>query len=143
MKKYAVKRIRKRIPRIKKIDFNNKFFHDNIAILTIFLSKNNIIFTFSNIKNNVFCWYSIRSVNSKLKGAKKKEESSIQYLVKFCFEFILKNEIKKIFLKLKGNNNNRLFLLEELCEIDYPIINIEENLNLPYNGCRPQKRKKI
>ena len=114
----------------------NKFF----SILYINFTYNNIICTLTTYKGNTLIWSTTGS--KKTKGLKKITTASINSLINCLYKNYLKNS-KSICIKIKGYNKNKNLFIKKLKVLGFKILFIQENLNIPYNGCKKKRKRKI
>lgn len=120
---------------------NNKKIIINNVILHVFISLNNFILTITDINGNCLNWFSSGTLG--FKGFRKNTPLAIEELIKKLKEEINKFEIKNIILKIKGFGPSKLGFLKYLIESNIEFKKIEDISTFAFNGCRPQKRKKL
>lgn len=117
------------------------FFNQQILILHVLFTKNSILCIIINTNAKILAWSNVG--NSKIKGSKKVTAVSINSFLKrlYFHNKIISNSL--IYIKFKGFNKYKNYFFKTLKFLGYNIIFIEENLNLPYNGCKKKKTRKI
>nr|YP_009445892.1 ribosomal protein S11 [Betaphycus gelatinus]ATX68833.1 ribosomal protein S11 [Betaphycus gelatinus] len=109
-------------------------FKDKLVIISIFLTSNNIFYSVNNTKGEVLFWTSSGSL--KLKGSKKTTSMSIPFNLKNIKKFLEALNYSYVFIKIKGFNKNKRYLVKMLKQFFENVILIHEKNSLPHNGCK-------
>jgi len=121
---------------------NNKIkIVEKIIIIHAFISLNNFILTLTDIKGNTLNWFSSGTLG--FKGFRKHTPLAVEELIKKLKEELIKFNIKNVILKIKGIGSSKLGFLKYLVESDINFLKIEDVSTFAFNGCRPQKRRKL
>nr|WCH57954.1 ribosomal protein S11 [Hypnea marchantiae] len=112
-----------------------------IIILHILFTTNNILYTITDLKGNTLFWASVGS--NKIKNTKKITTTSIFLSIKRIKFFLNKSNVKYLFLKLKGFNKQKKIVLKYLKQFYSQIILVCEKTNLPHNGCKNRKIRRL
>nr|YP_010947444.1 ribosomal protein S11 [Mimica arnoldii]WGO62530.1 ribosomal protein S11 [Mimica arnoldii] len=110
---------------------------NNLLIISILFTSNNIFYSISNIKGEVLFWTSSGSL--KLKGSKKITSTSISFNLKSIKDFIENLDYNYIFVKIKGFNKNKKYIIKLLNQSFRNIFLVYEETLFPHNGCKKSK----
>jgi len=111
------------------------------GIVHIKTTFNNTIITVSDLSGNVICWSS--SGASGLKGARKATAFAAQMAAKIITTKCIDLGLKKVEIILKGRGKGRDSSIRSLKQGGLRIISIEDKTRVPFNGCRPPKRRRL
>nr|YP_009138134.1 ribosomal protein S11 [Calliarthron tuberculosum]AKG26266.1 ribosomal protein S11 [Calliarthron tuberculosum] len=113
----------------------------NLSILSILFKSNNILCTLTDTKGNTLIWATAGS--KKIRSTKKITSISITNMIKTLYDYSYKTNSTEIYIKIKGANKNKNFLIKKLKTIGFTIWLIQESLILPHNGCRKIRSRRI
>ena len=120
----------------------NKKIHEDFIILHTNITSNNAIVSLTDIYGNVLFW---KSCGSLIKN--KKKQNPIYLLEQLSFiilDFIFKNKISKVIIKVKGGNKQKLnIFLRPIFFSKLIILNFIDVTKVPFNGCRLPKQSKL
>lgn len=102
---------------------------------------NNCIITISDLLGNTLCWSS--SGCSGLNGARKSTAFAAQSAAKLAALKAADFGIKKIDIIVKGRGKGRESSIRALKLAGLRILSIEDKTRVPFNGCRPPKRRRL
>jgi small subunit ribosomal protein S11 len=102
---------------------------------------NNTIITVSDLFGNSLCWAS--SGASGLKGSRKATAFAAQMSAKLAAAKAIDIGIKKIDLILKGRGKGRESSIRAFKAAGLQILSIQDNTKVPFNGCRPPKKRRL
>jgi len=102
---------------------------------------NNTIITISDLFGNSICWAS--SGTSGLKGSRKATAFAAQMSAKIAAAKAIDIGIKKIDLILKGRGKGRESSIRAFKAAGLQILSIQDNTKVPFNGCRPPKKRRL
>jgi len=111
------------------------------TIIYIHVQHNNIIITLTNPKGYVIDWLSSGSIG--LRGFRKTSPLAAKLLASNLFEKIKDFANKDFKIKVKGFNAIRKALLKYISMQNINVIEMKDLTMIPFNGCRPQKRRKL
>ena len=100
---------------------------------------NNTIITVSDLLGNTLCWSSAGT--SGLKGSRKATAFAAQTAAKIAASKALELGMKKIDIILKGRGKGRESSIRAFKFAGLRILSIEDKTKVPFNGCRPPKRR--
>jgi len=109
-----------------------------INIITTF---NNIIINFCDSIGNVISWSSAGKM--KYKGSKKNSSYAGQSVAQDIVVKILNLGIKVICINTIGPGNGRNAAIKTIANSGINIVYIKDKTPIPYNGCRPTKKRRI
>jgi len=113
---------------------------DYNGIVHILCTNNNTIITATNNKGNTIFWAS--GGTEGFKGGKKGSSYAAHKIAKKIAKKLLKRGINKIKVKIKGFGQGRRSAIKGLKTTKLKINIIQDVTPIPYNGCRPQKRRR-
>ncbi len=102
---------------------------------------NNTIVTVSDPLGNTLCWSSAGT--SGLKGSRKATAFAAQTAAKLVANKALEFGMKKIEIVLKGRGKGRESSVRAFKLAGLRILSIEDKTKVPFNGCRPPKRRRL
>nr|WCH57786.1 ribosomal protein S11 [Hypnea flava] len=114
---------------------------NKLIILTVLFTWSNILYTVTKIDGDILFWSSVGT--HKKSGTKKITSTAIFLSLKDLRTFLNLNNISYIFLKLKGFSKHKKVVLKYFKKSCPKIILIQENLNLPHNGCKSSKIRRF
>lgn len=107
--------------------------------LFILFTHNNIICTLTNEFGKTLLWSS--TGEKKQKGLKKTNLTSINFIINKLCKYSKNSNI--IYVRIKGTNKNKNLFLKKLKSFNFNLLMIQENLNIPYNGCKRTKIRRV
>lgn len=107
----------------------------------IHVQHNNIIITLTDPKGRVIDWLSSGSLG--LKGFRKTSPLAAKLLALNLYEKTKDFANKSFRIKVKGFNAIRKALFKYISLQNINILEMEDLTMIPFNGCRPQKRRKL
>jgi small subunit ribosomal protein S11 len=114
-----------------------------IAIVNILSTSNNTIINISQTHNN----NTILSGSSGLfgmKGSRRSTSYAAQVVVNIFGKKLMLLGIKYLYLKLKGFGNGRYSSIKSLSSLmNLKILNIIDLTPIPFNGCKPSKKRRV
>ena len=110
-------------------------------IIYINVNYNNIIITITNSTGHVIDWFSSGSLG--LKGFRKTSALAAKLLALHLFERTKNFANKNFRIKVKGFNAIRKALLKYISMQNFNVLELKELSNVPFNGCKPRKRRKL
>ncbi len=102
---------------------------------------NNTIVTVSDLTGNTLCWSSAGT--SGFKGSRKSTAFAAQTAAKLAANKALELGMKKIEIVLKGRGKGRESSVRAFKLAGLRILSIEDKTKVPFNGCRPPKRRRL
>jgi len=112
-----------------------------LGVAHIRTSFNNTIITLSDILGNTLSWSSAGT--SGFKGSRKSTPFAAQTAAKIVATKALDMGMQKIEVIIKGRGNVRESVIRTLKNSGLRILSIEDQTSIPYNGCRPPKRRRL
>jgi small subunit ribosomal protein S11 len=114
----------------------------NLAILYVSSSLNNTFVTLTDLKGKA------RHVRSAgLCGFQGKKKRSTKFAVKYILNSVAKfakdQNVRKVFLCLKGFSKSRRYVVNSLKNKKIQIVGIRDITPNPHNGCRPKKLRRV
>ena len=110
-------------------------------ILLVLFTKNNIICTLTSLSGNVLSWITAGSL--KVRGTKKITSSVTFSIIKALKYYNKKFEYTKVHIKIKGLNKNKNLFIKQLKLSGFDIISFQEDVVLPYNGCKKTNIRRV
>ena len=112
-----------------------------IGIASIKTTFNNTIITISDILGNTLCWDSAGTAG--FKGARKNTPFAAQTAAKNVAIKALELGIEKVEVVVKGRGSGRETSVRALKTAGLNILSISDKTNIPHNGCRPPKKRRL
>jgi small subunit ribosomal protein S11 len=112
-----------------------------LGIATIKTTFNNTIITVSDSDGNVLCWSSAGT--SGFEGTRKATSYAAQSAAKEVALKAIEFGVKKLEVILKGKGTGKETCLRALSLAGFDIIAIQDKIAIPYNGCRPPKKRRL
>ncbi len=112
-----------------------------VGVAHIKTTFNNTIVTLSDPLGNTLCWSSAGT--SGLKGSRKATAFAAQTAAKLVANKALEFGMKKIEIVLKGRGKGRESSVRAFKLAGLRILSIEDKTKVPFNGCRPPKRRRL
>nr|YP_010890588.1 ribosomal protein S11 [Thonningia sanguinea]WJE89142.1 ribosomal protein S11 [Thonningia sanguinea] len=112
-----------------------------IGVVYINTNFNNIIITATDFYNRVLFWSSGGSCG--FTNSKKKTPFAIQIVTKKILKKLIRKNIKKIKVFLKGSGYFRDVALRVLYESNIDLCVVQDVTPISHNGCRLPKKKRI
>jgi small subunit ribosomal protein S11 len=112
-----------------------------IGIASIKTTFNNTIITISDILGNTLCWDSAGTAG--FKGARKNTPFAAQTAAKNVALKALELGMEKVEVVVKGRGSGRETSVRALKTAGLNILSISDKTNIPHNGCRPPKKRRL
>jgi len=112
-----------------------------IGIASIKTTFNNTIITISDILGNTLCWDSAGTAG--FKGARKNTPFAAQTAAKNVAIKALELGMEKVEVIVKGRGSGRETSVRALKTAGLNILSISDKTNIPHNGCRPPKKRRL
>nr|YP_009122095.1 30S ribosomal protein S11 [Choreocolax polysiphoniae]AJH65853.1 30S ribosomal protein S11 [Choreocolax polysiphoniae] len=128
---------------VKQIKENKKIKKYNVVngITYIQSTFNNTIVTITDLQGHTLAWSS-SGING-FKGTKKKTPFAAQIAAEKAAELAIKNGIKQTEIIINGPGAGRESTIRGIQTIGIKITLIKDTTSLPYNGCRPPKKRRV
>jgi small subunit ribosomal protein S11 len=123
---------------IKSKTYKNKSL---IAIVNIFSSSNNTLINISDTFGKTLFFGSGGLLG--IKGSRRSTSYAGQAIASAIGKKLLSLGVKYIYIKLKGFGKGRYSSLKSFFVLGFNIINISDVTSLPFNGCKPSKKRRI
>ena len=111
------------------------------GIVHIQSTFNNTIVTITNLSGDTISWASAGS--SGFKGARKGTPFAGQTAAEKAAIEALQTGVKNVEIFVKGQGSGRETAIRSIKESGFDIIAIHDITPVPYNGCRPPKRRRV
>lgn len=102
---------------------------------------NNTIVTVTDLNGNTLAWAS--SGTAGFKGSRKNSPFAAQMAAEKATLKALESGLKKVEVLVKGQGSAREAALRALQTTGVKIVSIKDITPVPYNGCRPPKRRRV
>ena len=110
---------------------------DALGQLHVHSSFNNIIVSLTNSEGQVISWSSAGKMG--FRGSKKNTPYAAQMAAQVAFDLGL----RKVKAYVKGPGNGRESAIRTVHGAGIEVVEIVDVTPLPYNGCRPPKRRRV
>ncbi len=112
-----------------------------IAHLYINCALKNTILSLTNEKGQLYKQWSSKSLK-KTSNLKKNSPYNIHFISYKVKKFLISKKIYCLKLFIKGRGPGRYNVIKNLISKKIKILFIQDNTNLPFNGCRSPKQKR-
>lgn len=112
-----------------------------IAIVTILSSSNNIIINISDVYNKTICIGSGGLLG--IKGSKRSTSYAGQAIGLTLGKKIFILGIRYLYIKIKGFGHGRYSCIKGLSSSGIKILSVLDCTPIPFNGCKPPKRRRM
>ena len=112
-----------------------------IAIVYIQFTSNNTIITVTDNKKNTIITGSAGLLG--IKGSRRSTSYASQSIANLLGKKVFLLGIRYICIKTKGFGKGRFSSLKGLCLAGLNILYISDLTNIPFNGCRPAKKRRV
>ena len=112
-----------------------------IANINIKTTLNNTICTITTLQGNTLFWISTRIAG--FKGARKSTPFAAQQTLTLVALKLKDYNIKKINILINGIGEAREIGIKVLKDFGYKILSIKDKTSIPFNGCRPPKKRRL
>lgn len=112
-----------------------------MGIAHIKATFNNTIVTITDTEGNVITWYSAGRVG--FKGTRKSTPFAAQQAATACAKEAMDLGVKRVEVWVKGPGSGREAAIRSLQAAGLEISAIKDVTPIPYNGCRPPKRRRV
>jgi small subunit ribosomal protein S11 len=102
---------------------------------------NNTIVTVTDLNGNSIAWAS--SGSAGFKGTRKGTPFAAQMAAEKATLKAVESGLKKVDVLVKGQGSGRETAIRALQNTGVEILSIKDITPLPYNGCRPPKRRRV
>lgn len=111
------------------------------GVVHIHSTFNNTIITVTDLNGNSFAWASSGSCG--FKGTRKGTSFAAQLASEKAALKAIESGLKKVDVLVKGQGTGRETAIRALQTTGVQILSIKDITPLPYNGCRPPKRRRV
>jgi len=112
-----------------------------IAIVNILSTSNNTIINISDIYSKTLFFGSGGLLG--IKGSRRSTSYAGQAIAGLLGKKLLSIGVKYIYIKLKGFGKGRYPGVKGFSTLGFNILNISDVTSLPFNGCKPSKKRRI
>ena len=114
---------------------------DAMGQLHVPSSFNNIFVSLPNSEGQVFSWSSAGKMG--FRGSKKNTPYAAQMAAQECAKVAFDLGLRKVKAYVKGPGNGRESAIRTVHGAGIEVVEIVDVTPLPYNGCRPPKRRRV
>ena len=107
----------------------------------VYSSFNNIIVTITNAEGQVISWSSAGKMG--FRGSKKNTPYAAQMAAQDCAKVAYDLGLRKVKAYVKGPGNGRESAIRTIHGAGIEVVEIIDVTPLPFNGCRPPKRRRV
>lgn len=112
------------------------------GIAHIYSSFNNTIVTITDVQGNALTWTS--SANCGYRGSRKSTPYAAGEAAQKAGTFVVENfGMKNVQVRVKGPGPGRESAIRALHAAGLKIISITDVTGIPFNGCRPPKKRRV
>jgi small subunit ribosomal protein S11 len=114
---------------------------DAVGQVYIKSTFNNIIISVTNMGGQVLSWSSAGKMG--FKGSKKNTPYAAQVTAQNCVQAAYELGVRKVSVFVKGPGAGRESAIRTIQGVGMEVTFIKDVTPLPYNGCRPPKRRRV
>nr|NP_075005.1 ribosomal protein S11 [Euglena longa]P58136.1 RecName: Full=Small ribosomal subunit protein uS11c; AltName: Full=Plastid 30S ribosomal protein S11 [Euglena longa]CAC24616.1 ribosomal protein S11 [Euglena longa] len=111
-----------------------------MAMVYIKMSFHNTIVTVIDGRANVLSWCS--SGVCKFKGRQKTTAFATKIVITRALKSVLERGFNGIDIKVSGPGFGRNVAIRAIIKMGFKVFSLKDITPLPYNGCRPRKRRR-
>ena len=111
------------------------------GVVHINATFNNTIITIADQQGNTVCWASAGLMG--FKGSRKSTPYAAQMTAERVGQRAMEHGMKNVVVEVKGLGSGRESALRTLQALGLEISYIRDTTALPFNGCRPKKRRRV
>ncbi len=111
------------------------------AIAHIKATFNNTLITITDVNGETLCWDSAGTIG--FKGSRKSTPFAAQRAAEKCANTAKKFGVVELEVRVKGAGGGRESAVTALQAAGMRISSIEDVTQIPHNGCRPAKRRRV
>ncbi len=115
--------------------------HVTHGVAHIKSSFNNTIVTFTDQGGNVLAWAS--SGNVGFKGSRKSTPYAAQLAAETAAKRAMEHGVRKVDILVKGPGSGRETAIRSIQNAGIEVTGIKDVTPVPFNGCRPPKRRRV
>ena len=112
-----------------------------LGIAHVNATFNNTIITITDTKGNTIAWSSAGAEG--FKGSRKSTPFAAQLAAENAGKKAKDNGVKTLEIEVRGPGSGRESALRALQSTGFIITSIKDVTPIPYNGCRPPKRRRV
>ena len=112
-----------------------------IGVAHVHASFNNTIVTITDANGNTISWASAGNVN--FKGSRKGTPFAAQVAADKASRLAQEHGLKQISIQIRGPGSGRETAMRALAASGLEITHVVDVTQLPHNGCRPPKRRRV
>src|ERR687889_1123733 len=114
---------------------------DSYGDVHVTASFNNIIISLTNKNGQVISWSSAGKMG--FKGSKKNTPYAAQMAASDAAKVALEAGVKRVDVFVKGPGSGRESAIRALANSGIEVVMIKDVTQLPHNGCRPPKKRRV
>ena len=104
-------------------------------------SFNNTIITIADLQGNVIAWAS--AGNAGFKGSRKSTPFAAQQAAEQVAKRAMEHGMRKVDVYVRGPGSGRDTAVRSLQNAGLEVTGVKDVSPVPYNGCRPKKRRRL
>lgn len=111
------------------------------GVIHVHTTLNNTIINLATAEGNVLAWASAGSLG--FKGSRRSTSYAAQSVAEKIGKECLARQLGVLHVKFKGVGYGKESSLRGLQSLGLQIVKIEDKTRMPFNGCRPPKRRRV
>ncbi len=104
-------------------------------------SFNNTIITITDQQGNTIAWAS--SGNVGFKGSRKSTPFAAQLAAETAAKCAMEHGVRRVDVMVKGPGSGRETAIRSIQSAGIEVLGIKDVTPVPFNGCRPSKRRRV
>ena len=125
----------------KAVNKKRKVVVESFGEVHINATFNNIIISFTNTKGEVVSWSSAGKMG--FRGSKKNTPYAAQLAAEDAVKVAHEAGMRKVKVYVKGPGNGRESAIRSIHNAGVEVTEIFDITQIPHNGCRPPKRRRV
>ena len=111
------------------------------GVVTICATFNNTLVSITDMHGNVVSWSSAGKVG--FRGSRKSTAFAAQQVAQDAGRAAMAHGLKEVEVKVKGPGSGRESAIRALQAIGLEVKSIKDVTQVPHNGCRPRKKRRV
>ena len=111
------------------------------GVVHIVSTFNNTIVTVTDVAGNVLAWST--SGRRGFKGSRKSTPFAAQMAAEDAARRAQEHGVKTVSIRVKGPGAGREAAMRALANVGFRVTAIRDVTQIPHNGCRPRKRRRV
>ena len=102
---------------------------------------NNLLITITDLKGNTLAWGSAGKAG--FKGSKKSTPFAATVAAENCGREAMNLGLRRVHVRVQGPGSGRESAIQALASVGLRVVSIRDVTQIPHNGCRPPKKRRV